>query len=123
MPEFKYSRIDDEILGFLERDDQARHVYIDFLSVLHDILIPYASKDDHSEMSYEDASKRLSELANNFSSGSRLRKVITANREIAELIRAKKDQKNIDRFLSDLIAEYNTIRVIRKKSGAEFALD
>lgn len=125
--------LDDDSRELLEADINARMLYIDMLSLLHDLLIPFASQPEHSRFTSVEVFRRLADIVHAFSSTSQIGVAARKNIAMAELfhstfgrnyvgVKSSKlstQQSLLDEFISDLLKEYDIIRTIRSRGMAK----
>lgn len=108
MSEISYCRLNGDARVLLQRERQERRLFLDFLGVLQDIL---ATKSDALEpplFTPAEQEEKAVKLSKSLTHDAGLQKVATANLEGVFAVRGGE----VAEFLSDLLDEYNQIRVI-----------
>jgi hypothetical protein len=125
MSELSFGFLDDDSLDLLEVDYLARVAYVDMLSLLHDLLAPFCTDSERARFSPEEIHRDLEHLIHTFSSGRQIGMTARANVSAAETLYSQFSRTDpqkpefaelrtrADAFVSDLLRQYNLIRVIR----------
>lgn len=125
MSELSFGFLDDDSLDFLEADYPARIAYVDMLSLLHDLLVPFCTDAERPRFSVEEIHRDLEHLIQTFSSGRQIGMIARGNVSAGENFYSQLNsidpqsgafrqlRAGVDEFIADLLKQYNLIRVIR----------
>jgi hypothetical protein len=113
MNEISYCRLNGDARELLQRERQERRLFLDFLAVLQDIL---ATKSDALEpplFTPAEQEVKADKLCESLTDKAGLQKMARANLEGVFAVQGG----DVAQFLSDLLDEYNQIRVVSQDTG------
>lgn len=131
MTDHRFIFLDEDSRDLLEFDVVAHMSYIDMLSLLHDLLVPFSVDSERARFSTGEIFRELADLVHTFSSESQIGIAARENIKAAESLHSElgrnyakgqpaqtpKLQGDLELFIADLLKEYDAIRIIRSRGG------
>ena len=109
----RYRPVSEDAFELLERDPKVRRTFLDFLTVLQDIVANVVPVPEAPFFSEDEQAKRSEGLALELPKEARLQATALENRQKAYAL----DGQDGPLFLESLLNEYNRIRVLWASPG------